>query len=70
MTQIHTNKYTEHVLSKPTTTSMRENKYANSQTSMFAECTNINVVAIEFSKMGKHEPSTSRNFRETVSFGL
>ena len=34
-TQIHTNKYIEHDLSKPKTTSMREkavNNYANAQT--------------------------------------
>ena len=42
---IHTNKYTEHVPSKPTTTSMREkgiNKYTKAQTAMCSEFTSNN----------------------------
>ena len=53
-TQIHFNKYIEHVPSKPTTTSMR--KTCNTVD------TNNNEVAIEFSRNREHQRSASRTF--------
>ena len=47
---IHTNKYIEHLLNKPTTTSMRDRQVW--------EC----ILAIEFLKKRKHELSTQRTF--------
>ena len=52
-TQIHTNKYIKHVTSKPTTLGIREkwiDKYANAQTTIYAECTSNNVAVIELSR--------------------
>ena len=65
MIQIRTAKYIEHVSSKPTTTSIRKkeiDKYANAQTTMYAEWTSNITVVIEFSKRQEHERSTSRGF--------
>ena len=62
---IHTNKYIEHVPSKPTATSMREkgiDKCANAQATIYAECRSNNVVAIESSRRREHESSTTRTF--------
>ena len=64
-TQIHTNKYTEHIPRKSTTASMREkgiDKYANAQTTMCAECTSNDVLLDEFSKWREQEIFTSRTF--------
>ena len=63
-TQQTRNEYIEHVSSKPITTSMKEKvyKFAYAQTTMCAECTSNNVVAIEFSRRREHEPSTSNTF--------
>ena len=41
-TQIHTNKYIEHISNKPTTTSRRDRKVC--------DCTTNNVVATDFSR--------------------
>ena len=58
---IHTQKYSEHVPSKPTTTSMKEKgtekAHENPQTTMFAKCTSSNAVATEFSRRPEHIPS-------------
>ena len=49
MTQIHTNKFHEHVPSKPTTTSMRRkgiDKYANAQTTMKSQQSSRKIIQL------------------------
>ena len=62
-TQIHTQKYIEHVRSKPITTSMRVNIDGQiCERPHNNVYTNKNKVAIEFSRRRKHEHSTSTTF--------